>query len=577
MKKGETYEGRVRDLVFPNKGIASVDGADVIVKNTLPGQEISFILDKNKPGLKEGRLLEILNPSPIETGSGCSVCRTCGGCVYQTIPYEEELAIKDKMAREILIRALKQHGELFEEYTKRQSEGFRKEDREESESIDLLDEIYEGITGSPDICGYRNKMEFSFGNAVKDGPLTLGMHVPGHFMDVVDTPDCNIVDADFRLIRSYVSSYAINHGLPFYHRYSNTGFLRNLLIRKGINTGELLVDIVTTSDGKLDEEGFAKGLTALPLHGTLTGVLHTINDAVADAVKNEGTTEIYGRDYIYDEILGLRFKISAFSFFQTNTHGAEVLYSRVKEYVQSAVGDNAGVVYDLYSGTGTIAQIISGTASHAYGVEIVPEAVKAAKVNAALNGIDNVSFICGDVLKTLDELEEKPDLIILDPPRDGVNPKALRKIVDYGVSNIIYISCKITSLARDLHILAEAGYFPRRISVIDLFPRTGNVETVCALSKLPNAKEHIEVTVDMDELDLTSAEAKATYKKIQEWVQEKYGFHVTNLNIAQVKQKHGIIERENYNKPKSEDSKQPGCPEEKIKAIEDAMRHFQMI
>ncbi|MCR5773482.1 MAG: 23S rRNA (uracil-5-)-methyltransferase RumA, partial [Lachnospiraceae bacterium] len=247
MKKGEKYTGKVRELAFPNKGIACVDGVDVIVKNTLPGQEISFILNKNKPGLKEGRLEEILKRSDIETEDGCSVCRRCGGCVYQTIPYEEELAIKNKMVRDILEKAFRQH----------------------SEAGISLDRIYEGITGSPEVRGYRNKMEFSFGNEVKDGPLTLGMHVSGHFMDVIDTPDCNIVDADFRMIRDYVSAYARNHGLPFYHRYSNTGLLRNLLVRKGINTGEILVDIVTTSETLLDEEEFARGILSMPLHGKL--------------------------------------------------------------------------------------------------------------------------------------------------------------------------------------------------------------------------------------------------------------------------------------------------------------------
>ena len=537
MKKGEIYRGRVRELAFPNKGIASVDGVDVIIKNTLPGQEISFILNKNKPGLKEGRLLSVIERSKSETMSGCSVCgreceadrgavldgkgdtascmesgqkppSRCGGCVYQTIPYEEELKIKDRMTRDILGRALKQHAEAIggeSHNTGSKAEAF-------------LNGIYEGITGSPVMEGYRNKMEFSFGNAVKDGPLTLGMHVSGHFLDVLDTPDCNIVDEDFRTIREYVRTYCLDHGLPFYHRGSNSGYLRNLLIRKGMNTGEILVDIVTTSGMRqddaddlgtgqdmddsrgsyiLDDDGFSGGLLSLELKGCIVGVLHTIHDGVADAVINESTSVIFGRDHIFDEILGLRFKISAFSFFQTNTPGAEVLYDRVREYVRYAVGKDmsSGVVYDLYSGTGTIAQLVSEAASFVYGVEIVPEAVEAAVVNAELNGIDNVHFVCGDVLKVLDDLENRPDLIILDPPRDGVNPKALRKILDYGVDNIVYVSCKITSLARDLHMMIDAGYQPRRISVIDMFPRTANMETVCLLS---NRKPDARVKIDVD-------------------------------------------------------------------------------
>ncbi len=436
-----------------------MDGVDVIVKNTLPGQVVSFILNKNKAGLKEGRLVEVLEDSPMEKEKGCSVCRKCGGCVYQTIPYEEELKLKDGMAYSILEKALKPYEDIN------------------------LDEIYEGVTSSPEHAGYRNKMEFSFGNEVKDGPTTLGMHVSGHFMDVINTPDCNIVDADFSLIRDRILSYMMDRGLTFYNRRTGAGELRNLIVRKGINTGEILVDIVTTSGADIGKEDFIKALGGLDSEGEITGILHTVNDSKADAVIDEGTSVLYGRDYIFDELLGIRFRISVFSFFQTNTHGAEVLYRRVREYVEAAVGSDTGVVYDLYSGTGTIAQMMADIASHVYGIEIVSEAVESAKENARANKIDNAEFICGDVLKALDEVTEKPDLIILDPPRDGVNPKALAKILDYGVENIIYVSCKITSLARDLHPIIDAGYTPTRISVIDMFPKTANFETVCLIKR----------------------------------------------------------------------------------------------
>ena len=461
--------GKVRELLFPNKGIACVEDTDVIVKNTLPGQEVSFILNKNKPGLKEGRLLEIMKPSDMETEEGCSCHGQCGGCAYQTIPYEEELRIKEGMVLRLMGNALK---------------NCPGED---------LSAVYEGITPSPLVSGYRNKMEFSFGNAVKDGPLTLGMHVSGHFMDVLDTPDCNIVDGDFRLIREYVKEYADAKGLLFYHRYTNTGFLRNLLVRKGINTGEILVDIVTTGDGDIGDD-FTGGLLALRLSGEITGVLHTVNDSVGDAIKNEATSILYGRDHIFDRVLGLTFKITAFSFFQTNTRGAEVLYDKVREYVKRAVGEDAGIVYDLYSGTGTIAQLVSGVAEKVYGIEIVPEAVEAAKENAERNNINNAEFLCGDVFATLDSVKEQPDLIILDPPREGVTPKALTRILGYGVDNIIYISCKPTSLARDIGPILEAGYTLKAMSVTDMFPRTANMETVALLSKLSSAPK-LEVKI----------------------------------------------------------------------------------
>ena len=257
-----------------------------------------------------------------------------------------------------------------------------------------------------------------------------------------------------------------------------------------------------------------------------------------------------------------------------------MLYSKAREYVLSGgFGDVAGskpVIYDLYTGTGTIAQMLSPVASKVIGVEIVAEAVEAAKKNAAQNGLTNCEFIADDVLKALDNIEIKPDFIVLDPPRDGIHPKALEKIIDYGVDRMVYISCKPTSLARDLVTLQERGYKVEKCCCVDMFPNTGHVETVCLLSKL-NAKQHIEVDIHMDELDLTDAEKKATYSEIKEYVLEHTGLKVSSLYIAQVKQKCGIIERENYNKPKSDDAKQPQCPPDKEKAIKEALKHFGMI
>ena len=300
---------------------------------------------------------------------------------------------------------------------------------------------------------------------------------------------------------------------------------------------------------------------------------------MADVVKNEGTEVLFGQDYFYEELLGLRFQISPFSFFQTNSLGAEVLYSTAREFI---LGDNPDMladktVYDLYSGTGTIAQMLAPVCKKVVGVEIIEEAVEAAKENAALNHLDNCEFLAGDVLKVLDTIEERPDYIVLDPPRDGIHPKALEKIINYGVDHMIYISCKPTSLARDLEVLLARGYVVDKVQCVDMFPNTVHVETVCLLSKLHEAKHHVNVTVDMDEMDITSAESKATYEEIKKYVAEHNdGMKVTNLYIAQVKKKCGIIERENYNKPKSEDEIQPQCPKDKEKAIEDALRYFQM-
>ena len=312
----------------------------------------------------------------------------------------------------------------------------------------------------------------------------------------------------------------------------------------------------------------------LPLEGKVVGFLHIINDSLADVVKSDETKVLYGQDYFYEELLGLKFKITPFSFFQTNSLGAEVLYSTAREFVGET---KDRTIFDLYSGTGTIAQILAPVAKEVIGVEIVEEAVTAAKENAEANGLTNCSFLAGDVLKVIDEIEEKPDFIVLDPPREGIHPKALPKIVDlYRCEKMLYISCKPTSLARDLVEFAKYGYRVEKVCCVDMFPGTVHCETVCLLSKL-NAKQHIEVDIHMDELDLTDAEKKATYSEIKEYVLEHTGLKVSSLYIAQVKQKCGIIERENYNKPKSDDAKQPQCPPDKEKAIKEALKHFGMI
>ena len=391
---------------------------------------------------------------------------------------------------------------------------------------------------------------------------------------------CKIIDEDYRKILTCVQDYAIEKELPFQHKLSHEGYLRHLLVRKSVKTGQILVDIVTTTQIEHDFTELVNRLTSIEYKGTLTGVLHTFNDSLADAVINEKTELLYGQDYIEEELLGLRFKITPFSFFQTNSLGAEVLYSKAREYVLSGgFGDVAGskpVIYDLYTGTGTIAQMLSPVASKVIGVEIVAEAVEAAKKNAAQNGLTNCEFIADDVLKALDNIEIKPDFIVLDPPRDGIHPKALEKIIDYGVDRMVYISCKPTSLARDLVTLQERGYKVEKCCCVDMFPNTGHVETVVLLSQ-QKPDDTIEIDLDLDELDATSAELKATYQEIKDYVLKEFGLKVSSLYISQVKRKCGIEVGENYNLPKSENARVPQCPKEKEDAIKAALKYFAMI
>jgi len=504
MKKGQVVEGIIERVDFPNKGIITTEeGKQVIVKNGVQGQKVSASINKIRKGKCEGRLLEVLEKSPLESDEpGCVHFSECGGCTYQTLPYEEQLKMKAEQVKKLI-----------------------------DEVIAPISEGYEflGIKASPMQKAYRNKMEFSFGDAYKDGPLALGMHKRGSFYDIVPVPECQIVDEDFRTVLMTTLEFFAERGSTFYHKLRHEGYLRHLLVRKAVKTGEILVDLITstqlehmgTVDGQAVEAGecgavqndlqaqeaallnaWKEALLAKEYLGKMTGILHTKNDSLADVVANDGTDVLYGQDYFFEELLGLRFKITPFSFFQTNSLGAEVLYETAREFIGDAlVGGGAGadaagtnasdegkVVFDLYSGTGTIAQMLSPVAKKVIGVEIIEEAVEAAKINAELNGLHNCEFIAGDVLKVIDDIEEKPEYIVLDPPRDGIHPKALEKIIRYGVPQMVYISCKPTSLARDLEVLQARGYRVEKVCCVDMFPNTVHVETVIKMQYCGNSK-----------------------------------------------------------------------------------------
>ena len=587
MKKGEIREGIVEQVKFPNKGCvrllpvvkeppeeslrtaaeenvipalgasseAEEDKAEyATVKNVIPGQKLSVRITKVRKGKGEGRALKLLAPSPDEVAAPCPHFGSCGGCLYLSLPYEKQLALKEVQVRELLEEALSGQEAPWS---------------------------FEPIKPSPRPYAYRNKMEFSFGDEVKDGPLSLGLHKRGGFYDIVAVTGCQIVDEDYRRILRETLSYFQKKEIPYFHRLSHVGYLRHLLVRKASLTGELLIALVTTSqmDAQKEEtllEGFAAMLENLALEGKIAGILHIWNDSVADVVKSDEARILRGKDFFYEELLGLRFRISVFSFFQTNSYGAQVLYQTARDYIGD-LGKKDCVVYDLYSGTGTIAQMMAPAAGKVIGVEIVEEAVEAARENAKENGLSNCEFIAGDVLKVLDEIEEKPDFIILDPPRDGIHPKALQKIIRYGVERMIYISCKPTSLARDLEVLTASGYQVERACCVDMFPWTGNVETVVLLSKGEIDSKKVRVEFSLEDMDMSGFQNDATYGQIKERVLQQTGLKVSSLYIAQVKQKYGIIERENYNKPKSENAKQPKCPPEKEAAITEALKFFGMI
>lgn len=458
MKKGEICIGQVIRVDFPDKAVVrTADGEEATVKYGLPGQTVSFRVKKKKKEHAEGTLLEVLERSSLEDAAmTCPQFGLCGGCVCQSMPYENQLEMKREQIKRLL------------------------------DSV-CQDYLFEGIEASPETEGYRNKMELSFGDTCKDGPLMLGMHKRGSFYDITSAADCKMMHSDMRLAAVCVLEHFTERKIPYYHRITHIGILRHLLLRRSRATGELLIALVTSSQKpKLQEQdfldlaGLTRKLAELPYEGRLGGFLHIINDSVADVVQSDETRVLYGSPVITETLLGLHFEITPFSFFQTNSAGAEVLYRVVRDYIGETDGR---LVFDLYSGTGTIAQMLAPAAEEVVGVEIVEEAVEAAKKNAAANGLSNCRFLAGDVLRVLDEIEEKPDLIILDPPRDGIHPKALPKILQYQVPKIVYVSCKPTSLARDYAAFAEAGYRMIKAKAVDMFPGTSGIECVALMSK----------------------------------------------------------------------------------------------
>ena len=477
MKKGKIYRGTIEKVEYMDRGfIRSFEDAEtgeqeegtVLVKNGMPGQKVEFQIRKKRQDRAEGRILKVIEKSPLETREkACDIFPECGGCMYQTMSYASQLEMKERQIRDLL-------------------EPFMEEDT-----------VWGGIHGSPQEFEYRNKMEFSFGDSVKDGPLELGLHRRGTAYDVLSAGSCRLVHRDMTKILETVLSFYRERRAPYYRKTAHTGYLRHLLLRRSVTTGDLLVHIVTTSQGSYDEEILAQELLKLGLEGRIAGILHIINDSLSDTVQSDETRILWGTDHFYETVLGLRFKVSTFSFFQPNTLASEILYSVVRDYIGD-VRDQT--VFDLYSGTGTIAQLAAAVADRVIGIEIVPEAVEAAAWNAQMNGITNCRFIAGDVLKELDTIEERPDTIILDPPRDGVHPKALPKILSYGVDRIIYISCKATSLVRDLPYFRAAGYRVKKACCIDQFAQGPHIEAVSLLQRMSNTRpKAITLDVEMED------------------------------------------------------------------------------
>ena len=415
--------------------------------------------------------MEITETKILNTDKICPAAEHCGGCIYQGVDYAQQYAAKDKAVRKLL------------------------------DKHDIDESVYLGM--EPAICtgGYRNKMEYTFGDLEKGGVLELGMHFKGRFMSIITTDQCQLVPPSFNKVVRATLDFCREKGYVPYHRKTHLGLLRNLVVRCGVRTNELLINIVTSSEPGFDEDGFKEMLLSLDLRSEdekesgsegmkIVGILRTFNDSVADAVIDESHKLLYGRDYYNEEILGLKFKVKAFAFFQTNIDAVERLYSDLLKVVPDVSGK---VAYDLYCGTGTISQLMAGAAKDVYGIDIVEDSIIAARSNTELNGINNCHYICGDVKEKLDEIPAKPDVIVVDPPRVGIHDKAVAMLCRYGIDEIVYVSCNPKTLCINLDSFRANGYRIVSIKAYDNFPLTKHVETVVLLRR-----EKVDSHVNID-------------------------------------------------------------------------------
>jgi len=518
-------------------GVARIDGRVVFVHGALRGEKCRVLILKTLKSVAFAKVLEVIEPSSERITPDCPYFPRCGGCTYRHIRYEEELRLKKQRVQDNLSR------------------------------IGGSDVTVEEILGARDTLRYRNKAQYPVS---KDG--AVGFY-RARTHEVIECEHCLLVkpeaDAAAEALREYMQSCRV----AGFDEKTGRGLVRHLYIRSNA-AGESLVCVLVNGDKLPKEDRLVTLLRdACP---KCTGIVLGTNTKKGNVILGDRYRTLWGSDRLEDTLCDKTFRLSVPSFYQVNRVQAERLYAKAIEFA-GLTGQET--VLDLYCGAGTITLALSDHAKKVLGAEIVPEAIDDARENAARNGVKNAEFFCGDasdVAKKLARENLRPDVITVDPPRKGLAADVVESIAEMQPGRVVYVSCDSATMARDVKRLADLGYTAQRACAVDMFPRADHVETVCLLSKL-QSKEHIEIEVAMDEMDLTSAESKATYEEIREYVFEHTGLKVSHLYIAQVKQKYGIIERENYNKPKSENAKQPQCPLEKEKAITEALQHFGMI
>ena len=538
--KNQIYEATVTDYTEEGQGVAHVEGCVVFLPNAVAGERVKLRIEKARKTWAAGKIVEILEKSPHRVNRACPVAKLCGGCDFWHMDYEEECRLKAQRVTDCLNRI-------------------------GGENLERLP-----ILAAPTCEGYRNKAQYPV--AWEKGRAYAGFFKEGTH-EVVQMDRCRILPQETDRVKAIVMDYVNKNKVSVYDEATHRGLLRHIYVRRGAVSGQILVCLVVNGDGLPKLPALIEALKAVP--GFTTLVL-SVNTRKGNAVLGDKFVTLYGPGYIEDTLCGLNFRLSARSFYQVNHAQAQRLYETAIAMAGITKND---LVLDLYCGVGTITLAMASAAGKVMGVEVVPQAIEDARDNARRNGIENAEFFCADAGAAALELEQKgirPDIITVDPPRKGLNSDAIEAIDRMNPKRLVYISCDPATLARDTALLKERGFRLEKAIAADLFPRCSHVETVCLLSKL-NTKQHIEVEIKTDELDLTAAESKATYDEIKGYVLEKHELKVSSLYISQVKRKCGLDVGQNYNLSKKEDAKVPQCPPEKEAAIMEALKYFQMI
>lgn len=541
LKKNQIEEAEITAMSSDGNGIAKIDGMVVFVPYTAVGDKLKIRIVKVQKNYSFGIIEEILQPSPDRVDDHCPVYKKCGGCAFRHISYEAELRHKAEFVQSNLRR------------------------------LGGLDPVMLPITPSPLVQGYRNKAQYPIREY--DGKIEAGFFAKRSHR-VISCASCDLQPAFFEQILEYTKQFLEEYHISAYDEQTGKGKVRHLYIRYGEVSDEVMVCLVVNSERLPHAAEYVEGL--LKVCPQVVSVVLNINREQNNVILGQKCITLYGKDTIEDTLCDVRFELSPLSFYQVNRQAAEKLYRLAAEMAQFEGNE---LLIDLYCGAGTIGLSMASKVRELIGVEIVPDAVENAKENAKRCGVENARFICADAKEAAAQLAAEnlhPDVIVVDPPRKGCDLEVLQAIAAMAPKRLVMISCNSASLARDCKELEALGYHLEKAAPVDLFPRTTHIETVVLLSKL-KVDHHIEIELKMDELDLTAAESKATYDEIKAYVLNKYGLKVSQLYIAQIKRKCGIIERKNYNVSKKEDAKVPQCPPEKEAAIMDALKHFQMI